>query len=203
MKKEFLEVLLNQIIDWIWITDENLNIIYCNNSIESYGYNIDDLIGSNISSILSDIEIKCIKDNIQDYYNDPTVPFKVVFIKRFNKNTNKYHDIEIVASTFKVDDKLIGFCGISRDVTVTREIEKENIQMRHIMEIIGGLCHEISQPLQIITGYMDILKMLYNIKELEIIDCQLNRINDIIRKFQVLKKYKTKDYLNGKIIDIG
>jgi len=87
----------------------------------------------------------------------------------------------------------------------TALLEKEKLQV--IFEMTGAICHELSQPLQAISGYSEL--MLMNIQEdnpfyqnIKTIKDQVDRMGDITRKLKRMTRYKTKDYIKGKIIDI-
>jgi signal transduction histidine kinase len=72
----------------------------------------------------------------------------------------------------------------------------------------GGICHELNQPLQYISGASEILlmdisdnaqlnDMLCNIRQ------QVDRMARITRKLMSITRYKTRAYVGGqKIIDI-
>ena len=71
----------------------------------------------------------------------------------------------------------------------------------------GAVCHELNQPMQAISGYSEIITMgleddnpLYD--KINTIKQQITRMGDITKKLMTITRYKTKDYFNGKIIDI-
>jgi sigma-B regulation protein RsbU (phosphoserine phosphatase) len=87
----------------------------------------------------------------------------------------------------------------------TALLEKEKLQV--IFEMTGAICHELSQPMQAISGNSELMLMnlqkdnpLY--KHVVIIKDQINRMGDITRKLKRVTRYKTKDYINSKIIDL-
>ena len=87
----------------------------------------------------------------------------------------------------------------------TALLEKEKLQV--IFEMTGAICHELTQPMQAISGNSEIMLMklqkdnpLY--KHAEMIKGQVERMGDITRKLKQVTRYKTKDYINSKIIDI-
>ena len=84
-------------------------------------------------------------------------------------------------------------------------LEKEKLQV--IFEMTGAICHELSQPMQAISGNSEL--MLLNLqkdnpmyKHVETIKSQVERMGDITRKLKRVTRYKTKDYINSKIIDL-
>ncbi|MBU0768820.1 MAG: response regulator [Proteobacteria bacterium] len=87
----------------------------------------------------------------------------------------------------------------------TAVLEKEKLQV--IFEMTGAICHELSQPMQAISGNSELMLMnlekdnpLY--KHIETIKDQVDRMGDITRKLKRVTRYKTKDYINSKIIDL-
>ncbi|MFO7555511.1 MAG: response regulator [Desulfobacterales bacterium] len=87
----------------------------------------------------------------------------------------------------------------------TALLEKEKLQV--IFEMTGAICHELSQPMQAISGNSEL--MLMDIQEdnpfyrnVKTIKDQVDRMGNITRKLKRMTRYKTKDYIKGKIIDI-
>jgi DNA-binding response OmpR family regulator len=85
-------------------------------------------------------------------------------------------------------------------------LEKKKLQ--GVIEMAGAVCHEINQPLQVVSGYIEILledtdqnSDNYNI--LVQADKGVKEIGRLTGKIMKITKYKSKDYLNDiKIIDI-
>jgi DNA-binding response OmpR family regulator len=84
-------------------------------------------------------------------------------------------------------------------------IEREKLQV--IFEMTGAICHELSQPMQAISGNSELILMsiqendpLY--RNIKTIKEQIDRMGNITRKLKQVTRYKTKDYINSKIIDI-
>ena len=79
--------------------------------------------------------------------------------------------------------------------------------MQGVLEMAGAVCHEMNQPLMAIYGYLDLISM--NIAsddplfgKVSKIAEQSDRLGRITQKLMTITKYETKDYLQGKIIDI-
>ncbi len=75
------------------------------------------------------------------------------------------------------------------------------------LTLAGGVCHELNQPLQIVSGYSELLSMnlsknnpqyetICKIKE------QIDRMGELTKKLMRIKKYEVKDYVKGVIFDI-
>ena len=79
-----------------------------------------------------------------------------------------------------------------------------------VLEMAGAVCHEMNQPLQTITGYLDLIMLDNNpdtspqLQEcLRVIRGQINRMGAITRKLMRITTYETREYLAGtKIIDL-
>jgi len=87
----------------------------------------------------------------------------------------------------------------------TALLEKEKLQV--IFEMTGAICHELTQPMQAISGNSEIMLLsiqkdnpLY--RNVKAIKEQVERMGDITRKLKRVTRYKTKDYINSKIIDL-
>lgn len=108
-----------------------------------------------------------------------------------------------------IDDREL-FIECFVDITDRKKAEEElgqHEKLQGVIEMAGGVCHELNQPLQAIAGYSEILMMdievdnpLYdNIKSIK---QQIVRMGDITEKLMTITRYETIDYLNGKIVDI-
>jgi len=82
-------------------------------------------------------------------------------------------------------------------------------KLQGVLEMAGAVCHEINQPLQAVSGWVELLLMdmepkdsnheaLSNIKE------GMDRIGALTQKIMAISKYRTKEYMDGRrmIIDI-
>jgi signal transduction histidine kinase len=73
----------------------------------------------------------------------------------------------------------------------------------------GAVCHELNQPLHVVTGYSEMLLTDLDesdpkVKTLRIIKAQVDRIGELTRRIMHITQYRTKDYLGGRhvIVDI-
>ncbi len=89
---------------------------------------------------------------------------------------------------------------------VERLIEKEKLE--GVMEMAGAVCHEMNQPLQVVSGYSELLLMdippdspaYGNVKKIK---AQVGRMREITRKLMCITRYETRPYIKEtKIIDI-
>jgi PAS domain S-box-containing protein len=110
------------------------------------------------------------------------------------------------------DKRPIGVRGLLRDMTDRKRLEE--VRLRHeklesMLEIAGTICHELNQPIQIVSGYIDLLSKSTSEsspmgKKLNVMKAQIHRMSIISKKLMSLKHYTTRDYIGiGKIIDIN
>ncbi|MEN6320256.1 MAG: PAS domain S-box protein [Syntrophaceae bacterium] len=101
--------------------------------------------------------------------------------------------------------------GSTMDITDRKRADEERHRrekLQGILEIAGTVCHEMNQPMQIISGYSELLLMntpetnpIYN--KLKTIIEQIRRMAAITRKLMMIGEYKTQDYIGfSKIIDL-
>jgi len=101
--------------------------------------------------------------------------------------------------------------GSTMDITEHKRADEERNRrekLQGILEMAGTICHEMNQPMQIISGYSELLLM--NTPETDPISMklktiveQIRRMGAITRRLMMIREYKTQDYVGfGKIIDL-
>ncbi len=144
--------------------------------------------------------IPYIRGSISDYTLEKTL---------VTKKGPKYFHIRI-RRMLDISNKYSGMLIILDDLTELKKAEKEKIQkekLEGVLEMAGAVCHEINQPLQVILGQTEILKIgaskeIPISENLEIIASQISKMGGITRKLMNIAKYETKSYLKRTIIDI-
>jgi len=118
--------------------------------------------------------------------------------------------IELSLSSFKHKEQWHAL-GIVRDISARKVAERERLQKEKLMgvlEMAGAASHELNQPLQIVSGYAELLSQ--SIIEdhpfhepIQSIIKQCERLGELTHKIMRITKYETVEYINGmKIIDI-
>ena len=84
-------------------------------------------------------------------------------------------------------------------------LEKEKLQA--VFETAGAVCHEMNQPLQVVSGVAELLMLDVkntdpHYEKLMTIMEQTQRMGEITNKLMKITKYETKKYLKSKIVDI-
>ncbi|MDY6970828.1 MAG: response regulator [Thermodesulfobacteriota bacterium] len=84
----------------------------------------------------------------------------------------------------------------------------EEQKLNAILEMAGGVCHELNQPLQVILGYCQLLMMEISEDDpaYEMIDKimrQIEKVSEITYKLMRITRYETREYVGDrKIVDI-
>ncbi|WP_080798933.1 PAS domain S-box protein [Desulfamplus magnetovallimortis] len=97
-----------------------------------------------------------------------------------------------------------------RDITRRKLAEKEireKEKLAVVIETAGAVCHELNQPLHIITGCCELLEQETEVSEnvrrkIEIILREVNRMAKLNHNLLNITSYKTKSYMEARIIDI-
>ena len=84
-------------------------------------------------------------------------------------------------------------------------LEKEKLQA--VFEMAGAVCHEMNQPLQVVSGVAELLMLEVkntdpHYEKLMTIMEQTQRMGEITNKLMKITRYETKKYLTSKIVDI-
>jgi CheY-like chemotaxis protein len=98
-----------------------------------------------------------------------------------------------------------------KSVLIHKKLEKklmEEERLNGVLEMAGGICHELNQPMQVVSGYSELLLMDMGKDNsaypyIKMIKEQTNEMGSITRKLMRITKYETREYIEGsKIIDI-
>ena len=96
------------------------------------------------------------------------------------------------------------------DLTDARSHERTRLEkekLTAVLETAGAVCHELSQPLQVINGFCDILAEKKDLDPetshaLDAILKEIKRMGRLNHDLMHITRYETKPYLRSKIIDI-
>lgn len=88
------------------------------------------------------------------------------------------------------------------------EEARRSARLSAALEMAGAICHEVNQPLQIITARIHLLSMDSHDERtreaLRMMNDQVHRIGTITRELMGLKEYSNRDYIGSiKIADIS
>ncbi len=84
---------------------------------------------------------------------------------------------------------------------------KNDQRLEGARAMAGGVCHELNQPLQVVSGYSELLLMTVSednplYEQIMKIREQVCLMGKITEKLMEITRYETIDYMERKIIDI-
>lgn len=98
---------------------------------------------------------------------------------------------------------------LHKDVTEAKQAEQERLdkeKLKAAMETTGAVCHEMSQPLQVIQSTAELMAMGVDVPEeqhlerLQVLCEHTERLGEILRKLNMIMDFKTKPYTNESYI---
>lgn len=131
---------------------------------------------------------------------------KTIEMSALRKDGTEF-SMELSLSSFQLQGQWHAL-GVIRDISDRKQAEKERLQkekLEGVLEMAGAACHELNQPLQIISGYYELLiKDIpddhYLNANINIIREQIYKMGEITKKIMKITKYETKPYTPGSII---
>ncbi len=98
------------------------------------------------------------------------------------------------------------FVDISEHQQVQLEL-MERKKMQGVLEMAGAVCHEMNQPLQVVSGFCELIMMDLDetspfYKQFKTIRNQIGEMGRITGKLMGITRYRTKEHLEDRIIDI-
>jgi len=130
----------------------------------------------------------------------------------FTLNRKDGSQVTVEISTVPVrikNERLV--MGVARDITRRLEVEEEALQsekLQTIIEMAVAVCHEMNQPMQVVSGYSGLMMAemaeddphYADIKE---INRQVEKMAVITKRLQNITTYKTRTYIKGRnMIDL-
>lgn len=148
------------------------------------------------------------RQRVMDAWKTDTTIEGPVHIREFKitcKN-GEVKDIEF-RSSYTADKKI----SVLTDITQRKKADtvcREKDRLQGVLELSGAVCHEMNQPLMSISGYFELIMLDMpetdpHYPRIKKIQAQLERMADITKKLMKISRYRTKDYLDGKIVDIN
>lgn len=198
--------IFNSISDAIFITDQEGNIKDANPAAcEMYGYSLKEFSSLNAMDLIHPDYL----DRFRKFADDlsATGRYKGETIDRKKDGTT--FNTEVKGTVFYYGGKS-HLLGIIRDVTEQKQTEKlklEQKKLQGVLEMAGAVSHELNQPLQIITGYSEILMLDMKkddpkYEKIKSIDDGTRRMGQLMNKIMGITRYESKPYLKNKIVDI-
>ncbi len=131
----------------------------------------------------------------------------VAFTKRDGSKFMGYLSVSNLGGRIPIERIIFAITDITwRHCAEQDRLEREKLQA--IIELAGAVCHELNQPLQILSSISDLINLSLAeqggfSKEASKINEQVQRMAKIIHQLTHITTYETKPYLKGvNIIDI-
>ena len=95
--------------------------------------------------------------------------------------------------------------GIERKRSEQERLRRKKLE--GVLEMAGASCHELNQPMQVISGHSELLLMRMQeedplCRHLKIIKQQIDRMGKITRKLNSITRYEACEHRGVRIIDI-
>ncbi len=151
---------------------------------------------------------KTYRKKVMETWDNDISSFEAGHVREFQITCKSGETKYIEFRSCFMEDKKISVLTDVTDRKQTEEISREKDRLQGVLELSGAVCHEMNQPLMSISGYFELILMDMpaqdpNYPRIKKIQSQLERMAGITKKLMKLSKYQTKDYLNGKILDIA
>jgi PAS domain S-box-containing protein len=195
---EQFKSVLNHLPLSVVITDDKGDIQYVNPKFENVsGYSYSELLNKNPRVLKSGA-------HDEQYYKDmwDKLIKGLIWegeICNKNKNDQLYIERLMIYPYKNLHGQITNYIGIRIDDTDRRKAEA----LKHIQELSGGIAHEFSQPLQVLTISLSMLETKMRGNDLFArIQRMVNKIVGLVNNLKNITELKQQDYLDTQILDL-
>jgi len=181
---------------------------FINATVISYaGYAPEELIGRNSMVLVHPEDREVVKKKAREMLQGKdTTPYEYRIVTK--QGQVRWVMQTITSIQYEGKRAILGNAMDISDRKHAEEEKQRREKLQGILEMAGTVCHEMNQPMQIISGYSELLLMKTSendpiYKKLNAIVEQIRRMSAITRKLMMIRDYKTQDYIGfSRIIDI-
>lgn len=189
----------------IVITDNQFRVIFLNESFQrSSGYKLDELLGKKTTVLRSS-------------WHEPAFykSIKSVLLAGGNwqgeicnkmKNGQLRWEKYLISPVKNRQGKVDFYISIRTEDIEKNEADKLKSKaetLKSVQELAGGVAHEFSQPLQVLSISMSLMENEFGKSEyFEKADKNIKRIIDLVNNLKSITAIRQQDYLSTKILDI-
>ena len=177
--------------------------------LEMFGYDSPkDIVGATTYSGVHSDDLKTVMEYARKRECGEPAPSQYTFKGVRKDGAIIFVEVSVASIVFHGEPASLAYL---RDITERKKVEEERLysaKLESALEMAGAVCHELNQPLQVISNYSDILleenaNDIHISKKLEAIREQTHRMGRITKKLVGVKQYSIRDYIGTiKIIDI-
>ncbi|HVO65829.1 MAG TPA: PAS domain S-box protein [Syntrophales bacterium] len=216
--EERYRLLADNAHDVIWIVGMDMRLIYISPSVlRALGFSVEESMGRTMNEAFTPASFEMVTQVFaEEMAKEASSQYdlnrsRILEIEMFHRD-GSIIPFEVHYSFLRgADGRPTGILAIARDITERKRAEDEKRhreKLQSSLEIAGAICHEMNQPMQIISGYVELLMKdlsgnhpLY--ERLGAILTQIERMSTITARLMTIKNYETKNYMGkGKILDI-
>jgi len=188
--------------DGIFLLNLSSNIIDANQKIlNQFGYKRSKFLAMRLSDLCPPGLTELLHTAVTNVFTEGFYSFEIDFMKK----NGKVFPAEVSASLFKIQGRKV-IQGIVRDLTERKRIEemkREASELKRVKQLAGAIAHEFSQPLQILSNSLYLIKSDQdNSKKIDICHKMVHRSSTLVSQLREITSLKEKDYLSIKIIDL-
>lgn len=166
VSEERYRIITESVSDGIFAVTDKYEIIFVNQSLcKMFGYEAQDLVGTNLLDLLPSIKnnhLALVENASKSSSYDDFVRNRVETSGR--DRTGQSFPVEIAFGVYKVNQRGY-FSGVIRDITVRKKAEESLLHAKQKLEIvsqaknsfIANMSHEVRTPLSVILGYASLM----------------------------------------------
>ena len=173
-----------------------------------WGYTVEDLLKQKLENLIAPEDLLRVGENLFKRISGE-IDFLQSEFKAIRKNGDIFH-MEAYGSRIIYKGRP-AIMGTLIDISERKYAEEEKRRREKLqggLEMAGTICHEMNQPMQIVSGYSDLLLKSSSEQDpirpkLDTINLHIKKMAEITRKLMLLRDYETQDYLGfSQIINI-
>jgi PAS domain S-box-containing protein len=195
--EQYHEIIRNLPISVV-ISDQTGKIEYVNPQFEKVsGYNFQELMGQNPRVLKSGVHEAQFYENMWKTISAGNTWEGEIYNK--NKKGDLYLERLMIFPYKNNQDQITHYIGIRVDDTDRRRAEA----LKNIKELAGGIAHEFSQPLQVITISLSMLETKMRGNDLFArIKRMVDKIVELVTNLKNITELRQQDYLDIQILDL-
>jgi PAS domain S-box-containing protein len=174
-----------------------------------FGYEApEDIVGRPLSFVVAPEDLSKVAEVNRRRQRGQSAPVRYECTGMKKSGEPLYIEVSATATTYQGKPASLVYL---RDVTDRKNVEQKRIygeKLQSALEMAATICHEMNQPMQVISGYAELMAMDVSLsgqthKRLAKIKEQVQRMRTITEKLMTIKEYRTNDYVGiSKIINI-